>query len=329
MSAVLPKIGSRGHRGIVAGRTHLLPLQFATAVLERGIPVNTKPYFIAWTALVVMLLASGCALQRDVYMLEERLLTLEKRNRDLNKELEVIERERQGLQTNLESLGKNKASEEQELRGQYAGINASLDALRDEVTALSGRLEETEYHIQKKGSTPGDLETQIQQKLSFITEDLSKTKQRLAQLEQYLNLEKGAAKAPAANAATAAKPDTAAELYAAAKKAFDDGNLDQARNSFTAVVKNFPKASQADNAQFWLGEIYYREKWYEKAILEYQKVIENYPKGNKLPAALLKQGLAFLKIGDKANAKLILQELIDKYPQSNEGRIAAQKIKEL
>lgn len=280
--------------------------------------------------VVMLLLTSGCALQRDVYMLEERLLTLEKRNRDLNKQLEAIERERQGLQNNLENLGKSKASDEQQLRGQYAGINASLDALRDEVSALSGRLEETEFHIQKQGSGANDLETQIQQKLNFMSVELAETKKRLAQLEQYLNMEKGAAKAPASNtAAPASKPDTAAELYAAAKKAFDDGNLDQARNSFSAVVKNFPKSSQADNAQFWLGEIYYREKWYEKAILEYQKVIENYPKGNKLPAALLKQGLAFLKIGDKANAKLILQELIDKHPQTNEGRIAAQKIKEL
>jgi tol-pal system protein YbgF len=279
----------------------------------------------------MLLLTSGCALQRDVYMLEERLLTVEKRNRDLNKQLEAIERERQGLQSNLESLGQSKASEQQQLRGQYAGINASLDSLRDEVSALSGRLDETEHYIQKQESTAGDLGDQVQQKLSFISADLAETKQRLTQLEQYLNLEKGSAKSPASSAAAAAtsKPDTAAEMYAAAKKAFDDGKLDQARSGFSSVVKNFPKSNQADNAQFWLGEIYYREKWYEKAILEYQKVIENYPKGNKLPAALLKQGLAFLKIGDKANAKLILQELLDKHPQTNEGRIAAQKIKEL
>jgi tol-pal system protein YbgF len=277
---------------------------------------------------MVMLLTSGCALQRDVYMLEERLLTLEKRNRDLNKQIDSMEQERQGFQSNLENLGKSKASEEQQLRGQYAGINASLDTMREEISALAGRLEETEYHIQKQQGGTSDLEEQIRQKQNLMAEDLANTKKRLEQLEQYLNMEKGAARASAA-AAAAAKPDTAADLYTAAKKAFDDGNLDQARNGFSAVVKNFPKSNQADNAQFWLGEIYFREKWYEKAILEYQKVIENYPKGNKLPAALLKQGLAFLKIGDKANAKLILQELLDKHPQTNEGRIAAQKIKEL
>ena len=298
--------------------------------------MNTKPYFLVWTAFVAMLvtITSGCALQRDVYMLEERLLTLEKRNRDLNKQIDVLDRERQGLASNLENLGKSKASGEQQLRGQYAGINASIDTLREEVSALSGRLDETEYFIQKQQGATGSLEEQIRQKQSLMAEDLAKTKQRLDVVEQYLNMERGAAKAPAQGKATAkaATPTTAgnaAAVYAAAKKAFDAGNLDQARNGFSAVVKNFPKSGQADNAQFWLGEIYYREKWYEKAILEYQKVIENYPKGNKMPAALLKQGLAFLKIGDKANAKLILQELLDTHPQTNEGRIAAQKIKEL
>jgi tol-pal system protein YbgF len=279
---------------------------------------------------LALLMMTGCALQRDVYMLEERLLTLEKRNRDLNKQIEVLDRERQGLQSNLENLGKNRASGEQQLRGQYAGINASLDTLREEISALSGRVEETEYFIQKQQQAAGSLEEQVRQKQNLMAEDLAKTKKRIDAVEQYLNMEKGAAKASATTKGAAPPTaDNAAAVYAAAKKAFDAGNLDQARNGFGAVVKNFPKSGQADNAQFWLGEIYYREKWYEKAILEYQKVIENYPKGNKLPAALLKQGLAFQKIGDKANAKLILQELLDKYPQSNEGRIAAQKIKEL
>lgn len=300
--------------------------------------MNTKPHLFVWTALMVIVLTTGCALQRDVYMLEERLLTVEKRNRDLNKQIASIDQEREGLASNLERLGQTKSSGDKQLRGQYAGMNASLETLRDEVSTLSGRLDETEHYSQKQQNSSGSLGEQVRQKQNLMAEDLAKTKQRLDQVEQYLNMEKSAAKAKAASqavpkAASQAAPKPAATnaagVYAAAKKSFDTGNLDQARNGFSALVKNFPKADQADNAQFWLGEIYYREKWYEKAILEYQKVIENYPKGNKVAAALLKQGLAFLKIGDKANSRLILQDLLDKFPQSNEGRIAAQKIKEL
>jgi tol-pal system protein YbgF len=87
-----------------------------------------------------------------------------------------------------------------------------------------------------------------------------------------------------------------------------------ARQGFEDLLKKYPSSSRANNAQFWLGETYYQEKWYEKAILEYQKVIDKYPKDNKVPAALLKQGFAFLSLGDKTNARLVFRELLNKYP---------------
>jgi tol-pal system protein YbgF len=95
------------------------------------------------------------------------------------------------------------------------------------------------------------------------------------------------------------------------------------------MLKRYPQSNNADNAQFWIGEIYYQEKWFEKAIVEYQKVIENYPKGNKVKSALLKQGYAFLNIGDKSNARIILKELIKKYPDSSEAQIANRKLSQI
>jgi tol-pal system protein YbgF len=119
------------------------------------------------------------------------------------------------------------------------------------------------------------------------------------------------------------------EMYSRAKQAFDAGDLDAAREGFQDMLKRYPQSNNADNAQFWLGEIYYQEKWYEKAIVEYQKVIENYPKGNKVKSALLKQGYAFINIGDKSNASIILKELIKKYPDSSEAQLATRKLSQI
>ncbi|MBW1759740.1 MAG: tol-pal system protein YbgF, partial [Deltaproteobacteria bacterium] len=94
------------------------------------------------------------------------------------------------------------------------------------------------------------------------------------------------------------------QLYELAKQVFDKGDFENARKGFQKVLKRFPNSRNADNARFWIGETYYREKWYDKAILEYQKVIEEYPKGNKVSAALLKQGIAFYNLGEKTNAGL-------------------------
>ncbi len=149
-------------------------------------------------------------------------------------------------------------------------------------------------------------------------------------MEQYLNLESSKKPVAVVTPGTpAAKPSSEDEIYRSAKQAFDQGDSEAARKGFQEFIRRYPTSNNADNAQFWIGEIYYREKWYEKAILEYQNVIEKYPKGNKVPAALLKQGLAFSNIGDKANAKLILEELSRKYPKSNEAKVAAEKLKAL
>ncbi len=91
-------------------------------------------------------------------------------------------------------------------------------------------------------------------------------------------------------------------------------------------LKQYPNTEFSDNAQFWIGECYYFEKKYEKAIIEYDKVIKNFPEGNKVPYALLKQGLSFLQLGDKASAKLLLQQVIKDFPNTSQARIARTRL---
>ena len=118
-------------------------------------------------------------------------------------------------------------------------------------------------------------------------------------------------------------------IYKNAKYMLDKGNNEKARELFEAFLKQYPDSDNADNARFWIADSYYRDKWYEKAILEYQKVVVDYAGGNKVPAAMLKQGYAFSNLGEDANAKLILKELVKKFPGSREADIAKDKLKKL
>jgi tol-pal system protein YbgF len=198
-----------------------------------------------------------------------------------------------------------------------------MNDLREDVQGLRGQLEESGYDAQHRAeSDTRRVEKQLQGSLD-----------RIIRLEAYLGMEPSEKLSPSEAPATephAGKPTTEQTpdgLYAAAKQRFDRGEYEDARQLFQALLEQHPKSDNADNAQFWIGEIYYHEKWYEKAILEYQKVIENYPKGNKVRSALLKQGLAFSNLGDGDNAKLILKELVRKYPNSEEANIAEKKLK--
>ena len=248
----------------------------------------------------------GCATQEDIVVMDDRLSRLEKQNAQF----------RQEWQSSTEN--------EEDLRSKSATLRATLEEIRADIQALYGKIEETEFRLKQEVATVNNSHGQLQERLTSLQE-------RTQALEQYLHLEKSTPPKGDGSPAKSTKAQelTADQLYEQAKKDFDAGNYQVARERFQGFIKKYPQAQQADNAQFWIGETYYQEKWYQKAILEYQKVIDTYPQGNKVPSALLKQGYAFANIGEKANARLIWNELLKKYPRSNEADIARQKLKSL
>lgn len=270
----------------------------------------------------------GCVSQKDVNTLDTRLNELELRNAETRKKSESIKSD---LQVRVD--------EEQAMRNQVASLRAKTDALGEEMRLLNGKIEELQYALKQQQKGEGDRKQAKDDRFDSLAASLKSNDERIYRIEQYLNFE-SSAKAAAVEGSEKSTPQAVAtespkaeikedEIYRLAKQSFDQGDSDAARKKFQELIERYPQSEQADNAQFWIGEIYYREKWYEKAILEYQKVIENYPKGNKVPASLLKQGFAFLNLNDKANCRLILEELIKKYPKTNEAKIAGDKLKEL
>lgn len=274
------------------------------------------------TLLFCIIVLAGCAGRSDVIVLDDRLAAVEGQ---LARQKALIDQ-----------FGQTSENKEQNIRGQTANLRVEIDAMREQIGAINGRLEEVEYQIKQGKNAPGNTDASGSTELDRLKEDARVLNSRITSIEQYLDMG-GAAKSPAAKPAPTKVPATKVplsslseqELYDQAKQAFDAGELEKAREGFQEFTRRFPNSQNADNAQFWIGEIYYREKWYEKAIVEYQKVVENYPKGNKIRSAMLKQGYAFLNIGDKANARLILKELINKYPDTTESQLAAQKLSQI
>jgi len=269
-------------------------------------------------AVMVMSSIFGCATRRDVTTIDSRLSEIELR--------ESEDRRRR------DEIAKARESNETALRQMSASLRAQIDELRDEVRGLRGRMEEME-HAQRLKPASGEIgEKPREDKLARLEDASSQYAQRLTRIEEHLKLEPAAAGPKPGSKIrpeSSAKMPSEEELYNKAKQTFDQGNNVQARRGFEEVIQSYPASASAGSAQFWIGETFFREKAYEKSILEYQKVIEKYPKSNKVPAALLKQGHAFLALGDKVNSRLIFEELVRKYPHSAEAKAASDKLKEI
>ncbi len=215
------------------------------------------------------------------------------------------------------------------LRERQADMGVDMTNFADQIRKLRGELEEISNPERFKSERQD-----IQARLEDLAVRMRKIELRppIPHKRENPNLW-GFGKSPAKDgkqeATQAAAPDTPQEgkpdLKEPYLEAFDDyknGRYEEARGKFQAFLKQFPDASLASGAQFWIGECYYMEGNIEKAILEYDKVIMNYPKGEMVPHALLKQGLSFLKIGDKTGAMMTLEKLSDDYPDTLQAQLA-------
>ena len=264
-------------------------------------------------------------LGRQILVTNEKINTVERGIASLKDEITGLRGEIEKTSEALKALRSSQAevrAEMTEIREQLQQSRGVADELRREIAASAARAskrEEEEKGLREK------LDSLIF-KINFIENflEIGKKEETAAPA-----VEKGGKPpAPAKEAAAKGKTDKEA-LYAAAYDLFKQGKYDKAREGFENFLKLYPNTEFSDNAQFWIGECYYFDKNYEKAIVEYDKVSKNFPEGNKVPYALLKQGLSFLKLGDKASAKLLLQQVVKDFPNTSQARIARTKLLEI
>jgi tol-pal system protein YbgF len=225
------------------------------------------------------------------------------------------------LQARFDQFEKNYTASMRDVRNNQANLGADLGAVRDEVRALRGQMEQ----MGKESTATGQG-----QNLKNRLDDLAI---RVESIEYSL---KGGKIEPDGHRPDATGGEPSAEVkadpkdaYNACYKLFKDGQYAKAREDFQKFLKQYPKTAYSGSAQFWIGETWYVEEKYEKAIVEYEKVIKGFPTSDKVPYALLKQGMSFQKLGDNSSAKIVYQQIIKKYPQTNQAKVARARLSEL
>jgi tol-pal system protein YbgF len=267
----------------------------------------------------IALVITGCATSKDLrtvsHSLGTKISAVENDLSSIKKEVAHLHETSTQIEARSKSLSKNQAD-----------AGADVISLRDEVRNLRGELETLRNAMSGlESSIKGDEAVGIRGKL----DDLSF---RIQYVENFIGIGKKSEQEKEPAKAAEGRKDASGidkeKAYADAYDSFKAGNYAEAREKFRTFIKTFPDTEYSDNAQFWIGECFYVEKEYEKAILEYESVIKNYPKGNKVPNAILKQALAFVKLGDNESAKLLFQRVIREYPNTSPARIARKRLSE-
>lgn len=257
----------------------------------------------------MVLSLAACATSSDLKTIRSEI------NQQMEEKLANVDNRMAALQKEQEKNSAAMAS----LRKGQANTSADFTELREQIQQLRGQIETLKKDTARDTKKDDEYREKIDNlllKINFIENFLEISKKDSASDIDF----------PAPK--DAGKQDKAS-TYAAAYQTFKSGNYIKAREAFQGFLAAHPTGEYADNAQFWIGECYFFEKQYDKAILEYEKVTKKFPNSNKVPYALLKQGIAFQNLGDRVSARLLLQQVIRDYPNTSQARIARSKLQEL
>ncbi|WP_462324550.1 tol-pal system protein YbgF [Desulfoplanes sp.] len=104
------------------------------------------------------------------------------------------------------------------------------------------------------------------------------------------------------------------ETYQKGLDLLEKGKPLAARKTLETFAKNYPNTPLQPNVLYWIGETYYSQQRFDRAILAFKKVPEKYPKDDKAPDALFKIIACYVRLGDRQNAGFYMGILTNEYP---------------
>jgi tol-pal system protein YbgF len=268
--------------------------------------------------IVLLAILCGCATTGEIAYLRQDIDSLYRQLIDVQKELKQL-----------------RSESSMTIRKSQADFDFMLEPLQREIQILKNAVDENREYLQRPQQElttfRGDFETRLnalEERINKVQVEMDKLRKEMEiKLDEVAKASKAQPKAEPPPTGVAPSRQAMDALYKNAMQTYERKEFAAAREQFRAFLAVYPKSDLSDNAQFWIGECYYSEKNYEKAIIAYDDVIKKYPKGTKVPSALLKQALCWLELGDKTFARSLLTRITKDYPRSEQAKIAKEKLK--
>lgn len=201
------------------------------------------------------------------------------------------------------------------LNGKIDELEHSIQQLENKIDTINNDMNVRFNLLEGKGipaaqgtvSTPKKFDTTVANGApKSITGDAITT-------ENLKNLTPAKKVTPAAPVAT----DDVNTLYTKGLEALKNRNSAVAEQNFKLILDKYSSDKLAGNAQYWLGEVYYNDKVFDKAAVAFGKGYEKYKTGAKGPDCLLKLGLSMAQLGKKNEACLAFVNLPSEFPKAS------------
>lgn len=211
---------------------------------------------------------------------------------------------------------------------EIAVLRALVEKLYDQSGRAQASLEQVKSFNQQNHATVGAKVESMDTQFSVVNTGIDMVLERISKLSMQLAETKSQVES-LDSPSRATGPVRPEELYNSAYGDFIKGSYDLARQGFQEYVNNYPDTELSDNALYWIGETFYVDRKFAKAVDAFDRVIQLYPKGDKAAATILKKGFSYLELKNNKASIKELRWVIQKYPSSNSAKLAKARLKSM
>ena len=276
--------------------------------------------------------AAGCVTPQDIEGLNAQLADIQRQVLQIQKQAPSKEE----VSSQMSTLGTNMGRQMESLLKTEADMQVKLQDLSSQIDELQAKLEDTNYRLAQLSQQIAATNQELKSFRSLPPSPLPEggEEQPPAQTPPQTPITGVGPSGPSTGSNTGSNPraNTGADPQALYNSAYNDylkGSYDLALREFQEYLANFPTTDLADNATYWIGECYYRQRRFRQAVEQFDAVLERYPRSDKVAAATLKKGYAHLELGERSQGVVQLRHVIRQYPTSDEANLARQRLREI
>ena len=192
---------------------------------------------------------------------------------------------------------------------------------------MSGKIEELEYKIKQLDERISALNKDVDTRFNILEgKPIAAGSGSINQQKKFSpSVASGAPKSIVGDAVQSgslkdlggASKESVDSLYKKGLEALKSNDTASAAQNFQLILENYPSDKLAGNAQYWLGETYYKDQNYAKAAVAFGKGYEKYKDGNKGADSLYKLGLSMSQLNKKTEACAALKALPTEFAKAD------------
>jgi len=238
--------------------------------------------------------------------------------RQIQAQLSQIQSSHAALKQAMDELTVASAAQQDSLRRTLTDGNVVLERLEQDLSVLSARVDETNGRL---GNLRQELASMRQNQQPFLLSPVETA-------DGEGETSGGSPEDPPRKPVVAAGPSVT-DIYNQSRIDYTQGRYALAISGFQDVLATDPNGDLADNALYWVGESYFAQRQYERAIDSFDTVIREYPDSNKRSDAYLKKAMSLENMKRRSEAMLMYELIIEQFPRTQHQRIARSRLEGL